>query len=796
MKLIWKHHAALLLSLVLGACVQPPAAPIEPASPELAGFLGQLDITIDAAGATTGVQFQPQLHVAGSGLKFLPGLTENFLATDGNRYVNANFGVQNLTGANLRNLSLVAYHKTGNLSGTGISSITDAAGQAVELEARMVVPTHGMNTNATVNVQKAHLQLFRESELLQFKGQLPSPLASGEYLLGYGYQVKNTGGGPTVSGIGPSRLTNRVTLGFMVPPTSATTNKYALSYLLFTEASDTVVQSPQETTTVGGQLQTSVNITSAPKVKVLRNSSYTAANRRTVCAIRIAGDNVAIPAPLYLDSIAGLSATDLLFCQYGLRDTFYFTPANTPLVVSTPGLAQNEADILPPAITITALTTPSNGSVMINSNGGFTYTPTQGFSGTDQFTYKATINGVDISPLTAFITVGTKRISAGEYHACQIKPNGKAYCWGADINGRLGNGAITGSQASPSLVDTTGIAGFIGWKIISAGEGSTCGIIQDGRAYCWGNDGDGELGNGAITGNQASPSLVDTTGIAGFIGWLDISTNDNLTCGIIQDGRGYCWGADSDGKLGNGAITGSKNAPSLIDTTGIPGFVAWSQVYTGEDFACGIVKDGRAYCWGDDGVGQLGNGAIIGDRASPSLVDTTAIPGFAAWKIIDTGGDDVEHVCGIIQDGRGYCWGADFDGQLGNGAITGDQASPSLVDTSGISGFIAWQSIAAGEESSCGIIQDGRGYCWGKDSNGELGNGTTITGDQVSPSPIDTTAIPGGSWDAVAVGDEMACGILRTGPSYCWGWDDDGKVGNGGGMNSFFYSPELVNFVP
>jgi hypothetical protein len=299
----WAILGASML-LLLAGCGQP-SGKTETVAPEAGTrFLGEVTVTIQGSSSVPNVEFAPSAYIPDASVQFFPGLTERYDTANG-KFVTASFGVRNLSGMNLRNLTMLAYHKAGNLDGTGVA-VFDPSGMALPdagFDATALIPSHGMRANGTVNSQKANLQVFRESELANFTSQyLPNVLLSGNFLLGYGFLVRNTGNGALVSGIGPSRFTNNTAVAFQVPDAAALTNTYKLSYLLFTDATEALTESTQEQilNSLAGRTLPSVNIAALPKAKVLKNSTYAGANRSTVCNVRIAGANVISPAPVYL----------------------------------------------------------------------------------------------------------------------------------------------------------------------------------------------------------------------------------------------------------------------------------------------------------------------------------------------------------------------------------------------------------------------------------------------------------------------------------------------------------------
>ncbi|MGZ9108867.1 MAG: RCC1 domain-containing protein [Micavibrio sp.] len=336
-------------------------------------------------------------------------------------------------------------------------------------------------------------------------------------------------------------------------------------------------------------------------------------------------------------------------------------------------------------------------------------------------------------------------VSAG--HTCGLKENGRLWCWGSDQNGALGNGAVTGSQLTPYPV--TGV-----WKYIVAGDGFTCGIKSDDTAWCWGYDASGQLGDGAGFTNQTSPVAV-----TGGATWKALSAGLLTACGIKTDDTLWCWGDDTRGQLGNGAVTTTNQPAPVI----VSGGSTWKAVDVGGFSVCGIQSDDTLWCWGRNDNGQLGNGTSGADQTVPDPI------GADAWKRVSVGSI---HTCGIKMDNTAWCWGHDSGGELGNGGVAGNQLSPSAV-----AGGYSWKEIASSGGNyynTCAIQTDDSLWCWGDDQRGEIANGAT-TGTQTSPVAVSG----GGVWTAIGAGDngDHSCGI-KGGALYCWGVAGGGILGN------------------
>jgi alpha-tubulin suppressor-like RCC1 family protein/pimeloyl-ACP methyl ester carboxylesterase len=189
----------------------------------------------------------------------------------------------------------------------------------------------------------------------------------------------------------------------------------------------------------------------------------------------------------------------------------------------------------------------------------------------------------------------------------------------------------------------------------------------------------------------------------------------------------------------------------------------------GDKHACSIFGGGKVACWGDNRFGQLGDGTTL-HRNQPVLVSgiTNALA-VAAGGEESTAEEDTlgQHTCALRANGAVWCWGANSYGQLGNGTTT---ASPVPVAVNGISTATA---IAVGTEFSCALLSTGQVKCWGKNPNGQLGNGTkTASSTPVTVSGITTAT-------GIGTGSQHGCARLGDSTLKCWGLNSSGQLGNG-----------------
>jgi len=341
-------------------------------------------------------------------------------------------------------------------------------------------------------------------------------------------------------------------------------------------------------------------------------------------------------------------------------------------------------------------------------------------------------------------------LSAGNIHTCGVTPAGAAYCWGYNGDGELGNETMASFSATPVAV-----SGGLAFAAVSAGDAvdaggqHTCGITRAGAAYCWGYNGFGALGNGT-TANSTTPVAV-----SGGLTFVAVSAGGGHTCGVTPTGAAYCWGYNSYGQLGNGTTTNSTTPVA------VSGGLAFATIDAGKNVhTCGVTPAGAAYCWGYNGAGGLGNGTTT-DSAIP-----VAVSGGLTFAAVSGG---AVHTCGVTPAGAAYCWGYNSDGELGTGTTTYSFSTTPLA----VSGGLVFKTLSTGGFQACGVESAGATYCWGWNMDGQLGNGTTTS----SASPV---AVSGGlAFTALSGGNQHTCALTQAGAAYCWGHNAYGELGNG-----------------
>jgi len=292
-------------------------------------------------------------------------------------------------------------------------------------------------------------------------------------------------------------------------------------------------------------------------------------------------------------------------------------------------------------------------------------------------------------PLNVGGPVAFSSVSVGASHICGVTSAGTATCWGDGQAGELGTGAATYLAAAG-----TAVSGGLSFAMLSAGSGRTCGVTVGGAAYCWGSDGHWSLGTGAPRDTAVFVPVAVSGGLS--FTFVATATEGGHVCGLARGGIPYCWGNNDHGQLG---------IASAADSAIVPVPVVGGQIMTtlslGALHTCGLTPIGAAYCWGDNSVGQLGTGSSASYERAPAAVA-------GGLRFVSISGGNF-HTCGVTTGGRAFCWGANNYGQLGNGF--GDTSFvPVPVFIPGIGGLT---TVAGGAAHTCALTTAGAAYCWG-----------------------------------------------------------------------------------
>lgn len=438
------------------------------------------------------------------------------------------------------------------------------------------------------------------------------------------------------------------------------------------------------------------------------------------------------------------------------------------------------------------------------------------------------VTSVAITPATDSLSAGGQaQLTATVRDAHGAVISGRAVTWQSSnpsVASVSASGQVTALALGVATITATAdsvpgtaqiVVRGVSYSTISAAGPMTCGTTTAHETYCWGGNTAGLLGIGTsdntphpvpllVTGGHAFTTVsnanahtcaIDTSAaaycwgygsdtrlgtgldqgsdtpvaVAGGHSFAQVDVGYNHACAIATDQQAYCWGYGMLGDLGvssNPAARGNAAVPTLV-----VGGLHFAQIAAGDNFTCAITTGHATYCWGLDNYGQLGGPAPTSYNCDPyaCALDPQQIVGAPEFLQVTAG---ETHACGLTANGQVYCWGSNSLGQLGDGTTT-DRGVPTVVP--GLSGVI---QIDAGSFSTCAVTSSGAIYCWGLNQYGQLGNGSNA--NSATPVQIVTSSV---KFRHVSDGTSHACAIATTGALYCWGYNADGELGDGSVVN-------------
>ena len=318
---------------------------------------------------------------------------------------------------------------------------------------------------------------------------------------------------------------------------------------------------------------------------------------------------------------------------------------------------------------------------------------------------------------------------------------------------------------------------------VAAGNRHSCGLARDGTPYCWGYNMFASLG----IGRADTLSYTIPVPVVGGHKFVSIHAGVFHSCGLTADGEAWCWGENRYGQLG-AATTDNCGAstPCNVRPTAVGGGLRFTTLALGSDHSCGLTAAGAAYCWGANFDGQLG----VGDSTVETSSTPRAVAGGHAFRTLVSGKD---HVCGLTTSGAAYCWGYGSDGQLG---VDGQPAPPynrlNRYAPAAVAGGHSFRALAAHAWDSCGATERDV-YCWG--SSAKFWSGEVPANPQASArSYVPVVAARDVSFTALALGALHLCGLTAAGAASCWG-TDYAYVGDNW-PSTFRTTPQTVSGLP
>jgi alpha-tubulin suppressor-like RCC1 family protein len=339
------------------------------------------------------------------------------------------------------------------------------------------------------------------------------------------------------------------------------------------------------------------------------------------------------------------------------------------------------------------------------------------------------------------------QLSAGSLHTCGLTEDGAAWCWGA-TGGTGAPGA--GNPAAP-------VPGGHQFVQIGAGRYHNCALTAEGTAYCWSSD----LASALLCG----PTECGETPVAvGTYTFRALAVGQQHTCALDLSGAAFCWGFNWMGETGSTRYGQTEREPVLV-----PDGLEFAEISANHGYTCALTLEGAPYCWGWAEAGQLGRATL------PTCVTGTESNAYCSARPLAVATTQrfvglsagFTHACALTDQQRAMCWGDNGQGQLGD-EVFGIRFTPGFTTDR------RWSLIEAGGPTTCGTAAGEGTYCWGRNQSGLLGTGTTT---DVSTTPQQVA--DGHTFTVLSAGPTHTCGLTAAGLAYCWGDNAVRQLGGG-----------------
>ena len=330
----------------------------------------------------------------------------------------------------------------------------------------------------------------------------------------------------------------------------------------------------------------------------------------------------------------------------------------------------------------------------------------------------------------------------GTYYSrtCALDGVGAIWCWGDNSAGQVGIGAKSPFEATPKSAGGD-------YAALAVGPLVTCGVKKTGALFCWGATGGGELGLGATT-----EALVPTQ-VGSDNDWVAVSGGDGWSCALKATGTLWCWGKPTAGSWPD-ASKDVKTAPFQVGADS-----DWKTIGMGRSVACMRKTDDSVWCFGNNFLGAVGDGT----PADAPLPKKVTLPGPATQLGVGYG-----HVCAVV-GGVMQCWGNNINGQIG--PFGGMQSSSPVA----VGASAGWAFAGPGQNSTCSVSTTGGLSCFGSQANGLLGDGVNGMGSTNVPIPVGSA----NDWESTHQGSGHGCARKKSGEIWCWGSNTVGQLGRG-----------------
>ena len=373
---------------------------------------------------------------------------------------------------------------------------------------------------------------------------------------------------------------------------------------------------------------------------------------------------------------------------------------------------------------------------------------------------------------------GMRQVSAS-LHALALAENGTVWAWGENVGGQLGDGTTT-QRTTPVQVVGPGGQGFLdGVDQVAAALGRTSAAVRaDGTVWAWGENTFGQLGDGTTTRRTTPVQVVGSGGDGSLDDIVAVATGNAHVLALASDGTVWAWGANFAGQLGNGT-TASSLTPVRVAGTGGEGVLEGVvDIATGGNFSLALDADGTVWSWGANSQGELGDGTAT-TRTSPVRVRGLGGAGFLTDAVDVHAGQG--HALVARADGTVWAWGSNGRLQLGNGSAPFRTTPAPVRGADAATDLGGVVRIAGGYDQSLALTTGGTAWAWGGNQVGQLGNGIPLPIERRTPVRVHGPGGGGYLDDVVGVagGWLHSVAVLGDGSAWSWGYNVDGQLGEG-----------------
>lgn len=436
----------------------------------------------------------------------------------------------------------------------------------------------------------------------------------------------------------------------------------------------------------------------------------------TTPKVTIGGENAAV-------SFAGLSPGYVGLYQVNAQIPADASGGNAiPVQISLSGVASNTVTIAvdaPAGLTGNKIVAGDQHTCAVNGAGGVLCWGSNHNGELGNGTNIKSPTPVAVSGLSS----GVAGVSAGQGFTCALMKAGTVKCWGVNTTGNLGNGTTTDSNVPVDVVGVGGGAPMSGIVAIAAGQYHVCALAGSGAVLCWGDDTSEELGPEANTGFRTGLPYQATQIPTDMV---SVAAGSYYSCALTSKGAEWCWGMSGGGQLGGGPNLPNDNPVPVLNVAGTSPLGGIASIAAGFANACAISTAGAPVCWGENQDGELGNNVNTFSDIPVQVLNLSGAGPLNGIADITMGENDT---CALTTAGGVLCWGSPNNGDLGNGK---NQLSEIPVQVSGLDSGV--MEIASGYRHNCAILSNGGVMCWGANLNGQIGNGNT--NDAASPVAV------------------------------------------------------------